>query len=270
MEPIIKWAGGKRQLLNIIQQHFPQQFNNYYEPFVGGGAVVFGLMPDNATINDYNEELTNLYRVVKDYPRELIEELQSGIYLNVPEVYYVIRGWDKEEGYNNLSPIKRAARILYLNHTCYNGLYRVNAKGYYNTPFGRYKNPTIFTEQGILELSRYLQNVVILTGDYNQILGLVQPGDFVYLDPPYAPISPTAAFTSYIAGGWDTDAQVELFNFCTLLDQMGVFFMESNSSANLIRRLYAGFNIEEVEARRSLAAQPEGRHNVTELLIKNY
>ena len=270
MEPIIKWAGGKRQLLNIIQQHFPEHFANYFEPFVGGGAVVFGLTPDNATINDFNGELTNLYQVVKDSPRDLIEELQSGIYLNVPEVYYAIRGWDKEENYNTLSPVKKAARILYLNHTCYNGLYRVNSKGYYNTPFGRYRNPTIYTEQSIMELSGYLQNVEILTGDYHNILDYVHPGDFVYLDPPYAPISPTAAFTSYIAGGWDTDAQVQLWNFCTQLDQMGVLFMQSNSSANIIRELYREFNIVEVEARRSLSAQPEGRHNVTELLIKNY
>jgi len=270
MEPIIKWVGGKRQLLNTIQQHFPQHYNNYFEPFVGGGAVVFGIAPGNATINDYNAELINLYQVVRDHPRELIEELQSGIYLNQAEVYYSIRGWDKEENYNTLSPIKKAARILYLNHTCYNGLYRVNAKGYYNTPFGRYKNPTIYTEQGIMDLSGYLQQVNILQGDYHNVLNLVQPGDFVYLDPPYAPISATSAFTSYIAGGWDLQEQVNLRDACVILDLMGVQFMQSNSSAPLVRELYAGFNIVEVEARRSLSAVVEGRHNVTELLIKNY
>lgn len=270
MEPVIKWAGGKRQLLNIIQQNFPEDYNHYYEPFVGGGAVVFGVMPEHCTINDFNEEITNLYSVIRDNPEGLITELESGKYVNNADTFYSIRGWDREDTFHNISPIKKAARTLYLNHTCYNGLFRVNAKGYFNTPFGRYKNPTVYTEQGIMDLSVYLQGVEILTGDYHNILGLVQPGDFVYLDPPYAPLSATSAFTSYIAGGWDDEEQVNLRDFCNTLNEMGILFMQSNSSAPLIRELYADYNILEIEARRSLAARVEGRHSVTELLIKNY
>lgn len=266
----MKWVGGKRQLLNSIQQHLPPNFDHYFEPFVGGGAVVFGLSPEQATINDFNEELINLYLVVRDDPAGLITELESGLYVNSPEAFYQIRGWDQDVDFHNLDPVKRAARTLYLNHTCFNGLYRVNAKGFFNTPFGRYKNPAIYSEQAIRELSTYLQTVNIHTGDYHPILDLAQEGDFVYLDPPYAPLSATSSFTSYIAGGWDDEEQVILRNACNELNERGVLFMQSNSSAPLIRDLYADYNIVEIEARRSLSARVEGRHNVTELLITNY
>lgn len=270
MEPILKWVGGKRQILNIIQQHLPTKYNHYFEPFVGGGAVVFGLAPAEATINDFNKELINLYLVVRDYPTELIQELESGLYINSPEAFYNIRGWDQDAGFQNLNPIKKAARTLYLNHTCFNGLFRVNAKGFFNTPFGRYKNPTIYSKQAIRDLSTYLQTVEIQTGDYHLILDLTQKGDFVYLDPPYAPLSATSSFTSYIAGGWDDEEQVKLKEACDRLNERGVLFMQSNSSASLIRDLYTNYNIIELEARRSLSARIEGRHNVTELLITNY
>lgn len=266
----MKWVGGKRQLLTTIQQNIPMNYNHYFEPFVGGGAVVFGLAPENATINDYNAELINLYTVVRDYPNELIRELGNGSYVNTAEAFYNIRSWDKEEGYQDLDPVIRAARTLFLNHTCFNGLYRVNAQGYFNTPFGKYKNPKIFSEQTVLELSNYLQTVDIHTGDYHQILDMAQAGDFVYMDPPYAPLSATSSFTSYIAGGWDDEEQVRLRDACDELNERGVLFMQSNSSAPLIRDLYADYHIIEIEAKRSLSARVEGRHNVTELLITNY
>ena len=266
----MKWVGGKRQLLTIIQQNLPHNYNHYYEPFVGGGAVVFGLTPENAIINDYNAELINLYVIVRDHPNELIAELENGTYVNTPETYYAIRSWDHREDFQQLDPIKIAARTLYLNHTCFNGLFRVNARGFFNTPFGRYNNPRIYSEQAIRELSAYLQTVEIHTGDYHQVLDLTQEGDFVYLDPPYAPLSATSAFTSYIAGGWDDEEQVILRDACDELNQRGVLFMQSNSSASLIRDLYANYHIIEIEARRSLSARVEGRHNVTELLITNY
>ncbi len=270
MEPILKWVGGKRQLLNSISQHLPANYNHYFEPFVGGGAVVFGLAPVEATINDFNQELINLYLVVRDFPTELIQELECGLYINSPEAFYHIRGWDKDEGFHNLNPIKKAARTLYLNHTCFNGLFRVNAKGFFNTPFGRYKNPTIYSAKAIRELSTYLKTINIYTGDYHPILDLAKEGDFVYIDPPYAPLSATSSFTSYIAGGWDNDEQVSLRDACNMLNERGVLFMQSNSSAQLIRDLYADYTIVEIEARRSLSARVDGRHNVIELLITNY
>lgn len=266
----MKWVGGKRQLLTIIQNNLPAHYNHYFEPFVGGGAVVFGLTPEHATINDFNDELINLYTVVRDHPAELIAELENGMYVNTPEAFYAIRAWDREEGFMDLDPILRAARTLYLNHTCYNGLFRVNANGYFNTPFGRYRNPRIYSEQAILELSQYLQTVDIHVGDYHAILDMAEEGDFVYLDPPYAPLSATSSFTSYIAGGWDDEEQVRLRDACNELNERGVLFMQSNSSAPLIRDLYAGYHIIDIEARRSLSARVEGRHNVTELLITNY
>lgn len=266
----MKWVGGKRQLLNNIRENLPEHYNNYFEPFVGGGAVVFGLAPDNATINDFNAELINLYEVVRDHPDRLIRELHRPIYANNAESFYAVREWDKSRYFRRFSPVRRAARTLYLNHTCFNGLYRVNSRGYFNTPFGRYVNPSIYSEQSIMELSAYLQNVHILTGDYHNVLDLAEPGDFVYLDPPYAPLTATSSFTSYIAGGWDDQEQVNLRDACNELNERGVLFLQSNSSAPLIYDLYADYHIEEIEARRSLSATNEGRHNVTELLIKNY
>ena len=260
----MKWVGGKRQLLTQIKENMPQVYNHYFEPFVGGGAVVFGLCPDGAVINDFNPELTNLYSVVKNNPAGLIAELKSGRYLNEENTYYNIRAWLPE------SSEEQAARTLYLNHTCFNGLYRVNKSGGFNVPYGKYKNPTIFDESLIMEMSRYLQGVTIMQGDYMAVLDMAQPGDFVYLDPPYAPLTPTSSFTSYIAGGWDDAEQQRLKAACDELTKRGVQFMQSNSSAELIKTLYHDYNLIEVDARRSVAAKTDGRQPVKEVLIKNY
>lgn len=275
MEPVIKWAGGKRKLLPHIIEHLPNDLANrrFFEPFVGGGAVVFGLHPENAVINDYNRELYNLYMVIKRYPNALMRELKKPIYANTEEAFYAIRDLDRDAvAFRRMRPIQKAARTLYLNHTCYNGLFRVNSKGLFNTPFGKYANPKILDEDNIIALSRYLRgnNIILMNGDYQRVLEMAQPGDFVYMDPPYAPLTATSSFTAYIAGGWDDVEQVRLKEVCDDLTARGVLWMQSNSSAPLITELYQDYHIYPIEARRAVGAKSESRIVVTEYIITNY
>lgn len=272
MKPILKWVGGKTQLLSEIKALLPDNFENrrYFEPFVGGGAVIFDLRPQNAVINDFNDELTNMYKAIKEKPLNLLACLGGGVYVNDEFHYYMIRNEDREKNFKRKGSHIRAARFIYLNHTCYNGLWRVNKKGQNNTPFGRYKNPKIYDKDAILEMSDYLQNVEIMTGDFQRVLDMAQAGDFVYLDPPYAPLTETASFTSYIPGGCDDEFQVRLRDACNELTERGVLWMLSNSSAPLVYELYQGYHIHEVQAKRAIAAKTESRHPVTELIITNY
>src|SRR5690554_3939711 len=270
--PFVKWVGGKRQLMPTILEHLPKGIRSYtyIEPFIGGGAVLFSLQPQNAIINDFNEELINVYSIIKYQLQELIEDLKK--HKNEPDYFYEIRALDRNEGFKNLSSVQRASRLIYLNKTCYNGLYRVNNAGEFNAPFGRYKNPNIINEPTLKAVHKYLNknNIVIKSGDYTKALTEANDKTFVYLDPPYHPISESSNFTGYIQGGWNISDQIRLKEVCDELTQKGVKFLLSNSSATVIQDLYKNYNITRVKANRSVNSVGSSRGEVDELLIRNY
>lgn len=272
VRPFLKWVGGKRQLVNSILKHMPENIKGYryIEPFVGGGAVFFHLQPENALINDSNPELINVYEVIKNYPGELIEDLRK--HKNEADYYYRIRAMDRDGAYNQLTCVQKASRIMYLNKTCYNGLYRVNRAGAFNVPFGRYKNPNIVNEARIKAASRYLNsnNITIKNEDYAAVLKLADEKSFVYLDPPYHPISESSSFTGYIQGGWNAPDQVRLKEACDALDSGGIKFLLSNSSVPFIKDLYKNYSIIPVKANRVVNSNGSGRGEIDEVLIKNY
>ncbi len=270
--PFLKWVGGKRKLIPEIKKMLPGGLSKYtyYEPFVGGGALLFDLQPTQAVINDSNEELINVYTVIRDHPKELIDELKK--HKNTPEYFYEIRSMDRKPIFNNISNIERASRIIYLNKTCYNGLYRVNNSGKFNSPFGKYKNPNIINESVIKAVSNYLNNaqVEILNVDYEVALRNVSKNAFVYLDPPYHPISKSSNFTGYVRGGWGEKDQLRLRDICNNLNKKGVKFLLSNSSSDFIKEIYDEYNIHTVRASRSINSDSSKRGKVDELLIRNY
>ena len=266
--PIVKWVGGKRQLMFELLKNLPKSYNRYFEPFIGGGALFFELQPDNAYISDMNEELINLYSVVRDSVDELIEDLSKH---EVSKEYFLeIRNIDRTEKYSNLSNIERASRFIYLNRTCFNGMYRVNSKGEFNVPFGNYKNPRIIDKNNLLNCSELLKETEIKCADFSEILNKVQKDDFVYFDPPYVPLNETSSFTSYTKEGFDIDMQFKLRDICDELDSMGVKFMLSNSDTKFVNNLYANYEIKKVFASRQINANVDGRGKITEVLVRNY
>ena len=264
--PFLKWAGGKTQLIPQMAPFFPppDSYKRYFEPFLGGGAVFFHLQPPNAYLSDLNEELINAFRVVRDCVGELIESLKKR--RNEATYYYQIRALSPRA----LSSVERASRFIYLNKTCYNGLYRTNRKGQFNVPFGRYKNPRIVNEQTLRAASLALQGVHLWVSDFATALAKVGEGDFVYLDPPYDPVSATASFTSYTPSDFDREDQRRLSEIYRILDQRGALLMLSNSATPFIRELYKGYNLIEVQARRAISSRGDRRGPITELLILNY
>ena len=266
--PIVKWVGGKRQLMFELIKNMPKSYNRYFEPFVGGGALFFELQPENAYISDMNEELINLYSVVRDNVYELIEDL--GKHEVSKEYFLEIRNIDRTEKYAKLSSIERASRFIYLNRTCFNGMYRVNSQGQFNVPFGHYKNPRIIDESNLLNCSKLLNKTEIKCADFSEILTKVQKDDFVYFDPPYVPLNETSSFTSYTKDGFDIDMQFKLRDVCDELDSMGVKFMLSNSDTKLVNELYANYEIKKVFASRQISANADGRGKITEVLVRNY
>lgn len=270
--PFLKWVGGKRQLIPEIKKLLPRGVLNrpYYEPFIGGGALFFELQPKHAVINDYNEELINVYTVIKENPSELIEDLKK--HKNTAEYFYEIRSIDRRPHFSDLTNIERASRIIYLNKTCYNGLYRVNNAGEFNSPFGKYKNPNIVNEPVIKAVSKYLNSIQIQisNGDYEVILEDIPGNSFVYLDPPYHPISESANFTGYVQGGWDEEDQLRLRNTCNMLNERGIRFLLSNSASNFIKEIYSEYNIHVVQANRAVNSDSSKRGQVNEFLISNY
>lgn len=242
----------------------------YYEPFIGGGALFFDLQPKRAIINDYNEELINVYTVIRDNPNELIEDLRK--HENTAEYFYEIRAVDRQPLFAHLSKIQRASRIIYLNKTCYNGLYRVNNAGEFNSPFGKYKNPNIVNEPVIKAVSKYLNSpqIQISNGDYELILRDIPINSFVYLDPPYHPISESSNFTGYVQGGWNDGDQLRLRDVCNRLNDNGIKFLLSNSASDFIRDIYSGYNIHVVQANRAVNSNSSKRGQVDEFLICNY
>lgn len=270
-KPFLKWVGGKSQLLPEIHARLPNAINVYIEPFIGGGAMMWSLPHSNINhivISDYNRDLINTYRMVKENPKDLIESLQD--YENDEDFYYRVRGLDRLPNFDGRPPIERAARFIYLNKTGYNGLYRVNSKGQHNVPFGRYKNPNIVDAVNIHACSATLQDITILSGDFEVVRPYVKPGAFIYLDPPYVPVSDTSSFTSYTAEKFADDMQVRLRDFCDFIDSAGAKFMLSNSDSGLIHDLYKNYRIDVVMANRAINCKANGRGKVKEVLVMNY
>lgn len=268
----MKWVGGKRQLIPAIMEHLPKNINNlnYYEPFIGGGALFFHLQPQNAFINDFNEELINVYNVIKNNLPELISDLKK--HKNEADYFYEIRSLDRSEKFQDLSQVERASRVIFLNKTCFNGLYRVNNAGEFNAPFGRYKNPNIVNEPTLKAVNKFLNssNVRISSGDYSEILATADENSFVYFDPPYHPISESSNFTGYVQGGWNIFDQIRLREVCDDLHERGVKFLLSNSSAQFIRDQYENYTIKTVKATRAINSNGADRGEIDEVLIKNY
>lgn len=264
--PFIKWAGGKSQLLPDMSTLFPpkQQIGRYFEPFLGGAAVFFYLQHPKSFLSDSNEELVELYKAVQQNVEELIKALK--VHRNEHDYFYKIRA----QSPSDLSPVQRAARFVFLNKTCFNGLYRVNSKGEFNVPFGKYKNPNICDMEGLRAASLALQHAKIANEDFESVLSRTKPTDFVYFDPPYHPINKTSSFTSYTSDKFSDDEQKRLACVYKELSDRGCFVMLSNSDTPLIRDLYKDFHIHEFQANRTINSNPNGRGKITELLIINY
>jgi len=276
--PFVKWAGGKSQLLEQFEPLFPVQFNRYVEPFVGGGAVFFhlysqGRIDDGVILNDLNEELTTCYEVIRDKVDDLIGELRRHESFKMEESYfYEVRKWDRRPDFHERGPVERAARMMFLNKTCYNGLYRVNSRNQFNVPFGRYKNPTICDEENLRAVSQALQGVELHSEDFERCVEWAERGDFIYFDPPYHPLSETASFTSYTKEDFTKDDQTRLEKVFRQLDEMGCQVMLSNSCTPFIQDLYDSNTYKKVEvnARRAISCKGDGRSSIPELVILNY
>lgn len=273
VSPIVKWVGGKRQLLPELLPLLPRRLTDYTycEPFLGGGALFFAIQPKRAIVNDINFDLIVLYSVVRDDVESLISELEK--FKNDSDSFYSIREWDRDkEYYNNLSPLKKSARLVYLNKTCYNGLFRVNNAGEFNTPFGNYKNPNIVNAPTLRAVNRYLNtNTVNFTScDYTHVLAGLPKKTFVYLDPPYDPVSDTANFTGYTKGGFGKEAQIKLRKQCDELDSRGIKFMLSNSATDFIKEQYSAYRIKELSAKRNINSIGNKRGDVPEVVVTNY
>lgn len=271
-QPFLKWAGGKRQLLPEIRKYVPKKINTYYEPFIGAGAVLFDIQPKKAVINDVNKELVNVYNVIKNNVDELIEDLQK--HENESEYFYAIRDLDRQPEYKELSPVERASRIIYLNKTCFNGLFRVNSQGQFNVPFGKYKNPQIVNEIVVRAVHNFFSTneITILNGDFGTAVETAKKGDFVYFDPPYDPVSDTSSFTGYSLDGFNRDDQIRLRDLCVELDKRGCKFLLSNSATDFIKEIYEEkkFHIEIVSATRNINSVASKRGKIDEVLVMNY
>jgi DNA adenine methylase len=274
--PFVKWAGGKGQLLSQFEPYFPAEFRGYVEPFVGGGAVFFHLYNRGrldgkpVVLIDQLVELIDTYRMARDQVEALIAELRRHEpHKREAAYYYQVRNWDRSPDYARRSDLERAARTLFLNHTCYNGLYRVNRRSQFNVPFGRYRNPAICDEANLRAVSRALQGVTLLAGDFERCLDFVEAGDLVYLDPPYHPLSATASFTSYTPQAFGLEDQRRLAALFGELDRRGCQVMLSNSYTPLVQELYAGYELVRVEALRAINSRREGRGAIPELLVTN-
>lgn len=261
--PFLKWVGGKRQLIPELESLLPTHFGRYHEPFIGGGALFFHTRPTQATISDANEELADCYRAVRDCPEELIRELRRHTYEK--DYYYAMRAWD-----TSAEPLyRRAGRTIYLNRTGFNGLYRVNRAGQFNVPFGRYDNPLICDEHNLRTCSSLLRGVEIGHRDFSAVLSAAKAGDFVYFDPPYVPVSPTASFTAYVSGGFGAEEHARLAEVFRELAGRGVNVMLSNSDTPLVRQLFRDFHLHEVRARRAINSNAGRRGDVGELIVRS-
>jgi DNA adenine methylase len=266
--PIVKWAGGKTKLLEELGVRAPVRFRRYFEPFCGGGALFFRLAPKAAVLNDSNPDLMNAYRCVAWNVEAVIRKLGGYRERHCESAYYEVRErWN--DGGRPMGEVERAAAFLYLNKTCYNGLWRVNASGRFNVPVGRYTDPQIFDPEVLRASSRVLQRADLRTGNYADAVEAAEAGDFVYFDPPYQPLSATASFTSYTAADFGEDDQHELAAIARGLSARGCAVMISNSDTPFIRRLYTGFRIDTVECARAINSKATRRGKVNEVVITN-
>ncbi|QRI44046.1 hypothetical protein [Mycoplasma phage sp.] len=272
LNPFVVWPGGKRQLLKYIFPLFPKNYNRYIEAFLGGGAVFFNLQPSKAIINDANEELINAYLAIKSNPEELIELLKEHGKNNSKDYYYKIRSLDRNINFSSLSGVERAARFIYISKSCFNGLIRFNKKGQINSSFGN-KSEITFDYENIRKISKFLNennDVEIINGDYKEVFKRLNRDDFVYLDPPYYPVSATAELVHYTKEDFTTEKQIELKNECDKLTQRGVKFLLSNADCDFIRDLWKDYEILTVETKRMICSDPSKRGRVNEVLVKNY
>ncbi|GAB6636284.1 DNA adenine methylase [Streptococcus uberis] len=271
-KPFTKWTGGKRQLIPQLREYLPEKYNRYFEPFVGGGALLFELQPEQAVINDFNSELINAYKVIRDNPEELVSILKEHQLNNSKEYYLELRETDRNGKLETFSKIEKAARILYMLRVNFNGLYRVNSKGQFNVPYGRYKNPKIVDENNIYNVSHYLKSneIEILNGDFEDSVRDASEGDLVYFDPPYIPLNKTSDFTSYTSDGFGMNEQIRLCELMHELTERGVKVILSNSSAPIVYEMYHGFNINTVKATRMINSIASKRGKINEVIITNF
>ena len=263
--PFLKWAGGKGQLIQQYNQYFPKQFSAYYEPFLGGGAVFFHLLPARSHLMDINAELVNVYGCVRDHVEALVDCLKVHRDRHCADYYYQIRA--SIHG----SPLERAARLIYLNKTCFNGLYRENSKGLFNVPIGSYKKPTICDAELLYATSTALRSTVIEEGSFETVLSYATSShDFVYFDPPYHPLSATSKFTSYNRYAFTEDDQIRLRDTIVTLAKRGVKVMLSNSDCPFIRDLYQDFEMHTIVASRAINSNAAKRGKITEVLVTSY
>ena len=260
-KPFLKWAGGKRALLKDLKMYAPKKYNTYYEPFCGGAALFFSLQPDSAVLADKNKELINCYKQIKKVPLDVIEILKTMKYEK--KMYYEIRAEIPKES------IRRAARLIYLNRCCWNGLWRVNSKGEFNVPFGKYENPTICDKDVLINASNVLKRTRILTGDFALKVKDAKSGDFVYFDPPYT-VKQNNGFLMYNERIFSWKDQNKLALCAKKLVDKGVYVMISNANHDDIKDLYPGFSIHDVSRTSTISGKGKGRGKVIELIIKSY
>ncbi|MBI5798071.1 DNA adenine methylase [Candidatus Woesearchaeota archaeon] len=266
----VKWAGGKKQLIGQFEKFFPSKFERYFEPFVGGGAVAFHILknysPKEAFLFDINKELINCYNTIKQNPQELLKDLQEHKDKHNKEYFYQIRS----KSLGEMNKLERAARFIYLNRTCFNGLYRVNSKGIFNVPMGDYKNPLIVPKEDITEISSLLKKASLKCSSFEKVLNLAKKGDFVYLDPPYYPLKKGTSFTAYTQGNFLEKEQIKLQKVFSQLNKKGCKVMLSNSDTEFITDIYKSFHINKVRATRMINCNGNERGKITEVVITNY
>ena len=266
--PFLKWAGGKKQLIKILLGLVPNKYNRYFEPFLGGGAMYFALHPKNAYLSDINPELINTYVAVRDEYEKLCADLKK--HKGDEDYYYKIREADRFPGFNRWKPISKASRFIYLNHTCYNGIYRVNSMGQFNVPYGHYKMCKWLETEKLKECSNALKKAKLVCESYEIILDKVREDDFVFIDPPYAPIKSRSRSLVVNPNIWGEEEHIQLRDFCIELYKRGVKWLQTNSASPLIFELYKDFKILKVEANKTLNFKTNQKKSITELVIMNY
>lgn len=270
--PFVKWAGGKRQLLSKIQERIPENYNHYFEPFVGGGAVFFGTQPSKALINDINKALINTYQRICDSPKEFLSEvnkIDSEMWEDGKQYYYTIREHYNDKLMKLEYDVELAALFVFLNKHCFNGLYRVNGKGLFNVPYNNSRRVSV-NGDSIIEISKYLQGITIIDGDFEDACRDARKGDFVFLDSPYAPLNPTS-FESYTKEGFDIESHKRLAKLYDELTTRGCYCMLTNHNTDLINELYGnkGYKIDVVSVRRMINSDASNRVG-EEVIICNY
>lgn len=274
VHPFVKWAGGKTQSLEVISHYLPKHFNTYYEPFVGGGALLFKLQPKDFHINDNNKELMLAYQCFQDPVNFtlLLETLNIHEMNHSEEYYYKIREMDKQEDFNDLPIYIRAARMIYLNKSCFNGLYRVNSNGYFNVPSGKKSKVKCYDKENLLNIKQFFdqRTATITCTDFDLAVSDAKAGDFVYFDPPYDKLENKDSFTSYGKDDFDRNEQTRLYNTFKKLSEQGVYAMLSNHNTQFIRDLYKDYNINVIEAKRMINSDGKGRGKIEEVIITNY